>query len=195
MKALSVYQPWCWAMFEPPPDAWKDIENRKWEAPWVKGKFIAIHAAKTLDDMDAWFAIETASRGHRPPGPTELDVGGPVLVRGAIVGVVQVLDFVRSSSSPWFGGPVGWVLGRRYKLPSPVVVARCRFKRDNVKEYCAGTGLPGSPCPRCSMNLIGDGGGAQGLWDVPPDAELVVRAGVEQARRALAPSTAAERES
>jgi len=120
MKALSVWQPWCWAMFELPPERWKDIENRTWPAPWVKGKWIAIHAALRLDDGDAWWAIEEAG-GQRPPSHDAIGDGGVhELVRGAIVGVVEVLDFVTTSSSPWFFGPVGWVLGQRFRLPVPV---------------------------------------------------------------------------
>ncbi len=124
MKALSVWQPWCWAIFNLPPGRWKDVENRTWPAPWVRGKWIAIHAAKKLDDVDAWFFIENAG-GERPPSEHAMGDGGvPELTVSAIIGVVEVLDFITATSpgprSPWFVGPVGWVLGRRYRLPVPV---------------------------------------------------------------------------
>lgn len=147
MKALSVWQPWVWAMFELPPETRKDIENRTWPAPWVQGKFIAIHAGKKIDDPDAWFFIEQAG-GQRPPTDVEVgEAGEQLIVTSAIVGVVEVLGFVEQSESPWFVGPVGWQLGRRYRLPEPV---QCR--------------------------------GAQGLWDVPPDVEAMVTAGLAEAR-------------
>lgn len=149
MKALSVYQPWCWAMFDLPAQVAKDIENRTWPAPWVRGKFIAIHAAKKADDGPAWEFCQQASGGFRPPPLHAVgDFGQPLMPRGVIVGVVEVVDFVTTSSSRWFMGPVGWVLGRRWKLPEPVAAR-----------------------------------GAQGLWDVPAEAERSVRRGIDEARR------------
>ena len=112
MKALTVWQPHVWAMFNLPPDRWKDIENRTWAAPWMTGRAVCIHAGQRFDDPDAWDAIEEAG-DERPPVRVELVVG-------SIVGVVVIDDFVYQSSSPWFSGPVGWKLGRRWRLAKPV---------------------------------------------------------------------------
>ncbi|MDD5394961.1 MAG: ASCH domain-containing protein [Thiothrix sp.] len=43
MKALSIQQPWAWAIL----NAGKDIENRDWYTP-VRGR-ILIHAGKKID--------------------------------------------------------------------------------------------------------------------------------------------------
>lgn len=109
--ALSVRQPWAWAIIY----AGKDIENRSWQAVnhglRQRGR-IAIHASKgmTRDEYDdARGTIE--ANGHSCPPAHKLD-------RGGIIGSVDVVDVVDASSSPWFFGPRGLVL--RDPLP-------CRF--------------------------------------------------------------------
>lgn len=114
MKALSLWQPWPWAIFNLPPERAKDIENRTWEAPWILGQTIAIHAAKKFDDADAWRFVKHASGGYALPP------SGASLPTGAIIGVVRVVRFVRASPSPWFVGPVGWVLAEAVRLDEPI---------------------------------------------------------------------------
>ena len=114
MRALSLWQPWCWAILDLPADDAKDVENRTWAPPGSAiGELVAIHAALKLDDEAwAWRFVRAAS-GQAPPAPDELP-------RGAIVGVVEVTGFVRESASRWFWGPVGWTLGRRARLAQPI---------------------------------------------------------------------------
>jgi hypothetical protein len=101
--ALSVRQPWAWAIIF----ADKDIENRSWQAVnhglRVRGR-IAIHAAKGMTREEYEDAKETIER-NAPfcPPPHELS-------RGGIVGSVEVIDVVSDHKSPWFFGPRGLVL-------------------------------------------------------------------------------------
>ncbi len=101
--ALSVRQPWAWAIIF----AGKDIENRSWQAVnhgLKKRGRIAIHAAEgmTQDEYEDAAAF-MADLGVRCPPPAELD-------RGGIIGQVFVADVVTKSESPWFMGPRGLVL-------------------------------------------------------------------------------------
>lgn len=103
LKALSVRQPWAWAIIH----AGKDIENRSWQAVnhglRVRGR-ICIHAAKgmTKDEYDeAREFID--SLGYYTPE-------AHALYRGGIIGDVEVVDVVSKSDSPWFFGPRGLVL-------------------------------------------------------------------------------------
>lgn len=104
--ALSVRQPWAWAIIH----AGKDIENRTWQQSNPGLKFrgsVCIHASTgmTRDEFeDAIDDIEyAATTVDRLPQAREL-------VRGAIIGVVDVVDLVRQSGSKWWCGPVGLVL-------------------------------------------------------------------------------------
>lgn len=101
--ALSVRQPWAWAIIH----AGKDIENRSRRAVDHglnrKGR-IAIHAAKTMTRGEYEEAAEFMRRlrVYAPP-PAEL-------LRGGIIGSVEIIGTVRASASPWFFGPIGLVL-------------------------------------------------------------------------------------
>ena len=110
--ALSVRQPWAWAIIH----AGKDIENRSWQAVnhglSIRGR-IAIHAAKGMTQHEYVDAAEfIAGLGIRVPPPCDL-------ARGGIIGSVEVVEVVSSSTSPWFFGPRGLVL--RNPLPCPFV--------------------------------------------------------------------------
>lgn len=103
VKALSVRQPWAWAIIY----AGKDIENRSWQAInhglKMRGR-IAIHASATMSKGE----YEDAARfmdgiGVSCPPPIDLS-------RGGILGSVDVLDVVDNSDSKWFFGPRGLVL-------------------------------------------------------------------------------------
>lgn len=109
--ALSVRQPWAWAIIF----AGKDIENRSWQAVNYglqrRGR-IAIHAAKGMTQDEYEKAREFIVKlGHYCPDPHELH-------RGGIIGSVEVIDVVKQHNSPWFFGPRGLVL----RDPRP-----CRF--------------------------------------------------------------------
>lgn len=106
--ALSVRQPWAHAIIH----FRKDIENRSWQAVnhglRQRGR-IAIHAAKGMTKAEYWEAREFIdSLGWTCPDPH-------ALLRGGIVGSVEVVDVVGKHDSPWFFGPRGLVL----KDPKP----------------------------------------------------------------------------
>lgn len=101
-KALSVRQPWAWAIIH----RGKDVENRSAAAirHGMTCRRIAIHASKgmTRDEYESAHNF-MASLGIQCPRPDEL-------LRGAIIGSVTVTDIVKESDSPWFFGPRGLVL-------------------------------------------------------------------------------------
>ena len=93
--ALSVRQPWAWAIIH----AGKDIENRTWHAV-DSGRMrvgrIAIHASKGLTQAEYREAADfMLALGVRCPAPCDL-------LRGGIIGAVDVIDIVKTSTSPWF---------------------------------------------------------------------------------------------
>jgi len=101
--ALSVRQPWAWAIVY----AGKDIENRSWQAVnhglRRRGR-VAIHAAKGLtrdEYLEAYEFMRAIGVTCPPAGALE---------RGGIIGSVEVVDVVTESASPWFFGPRGLVL-------------------------------------------------------------------------------------
>lgn len=110
--ALSVRQPWAWAIIH----AEKNIENRSWYARHPARRYrpngpICIHAAQGMgkgEYEDAAEFIEKVS-GKPCPKPHEL-------TRGAIIGTVEIVDGVTHSLSPWWMGPYGLVLAN----PRPV---------------------------------------------------------------------------
>lgn len=121
MKTLSVRQPWAWAILH----AGKDIENRDWKPanPGLRfrGRFV-LHAAlgMTLAEYEAGLATMHGVSESRPfvsglklPAPHEL-------VRGSLVGTVEVVDVVTQSASPWFFGPVGLVLREPRSFHQPI---------------------------------------------------------------------------
>jgi hypothetical protein len=101
--ALSVRQPWAWAIIY----AGKDIENRSWQAVnhglRQRGR-IAIHAAKSMTREEYEEASDFMNSIHIAcPGAADLP-------RGGIIGSVDVVDVVTDSDSDWFFGPRGLVL-------------------------------------------------------------------------------------
>jgi hypothetical protein len=101
MKALTVKNPWAWAII----NAGKDIENRSWRTLY-RGP-LAIHAAAS-PRTDAQLP-----RGVPRPDPEDL-------VDAAILGVVDLIDVVERSKSKWFQGEFGWVLANPRRLSSPL---------------------------------------------------------------------------
>jgi hypothetical protein len=117
--ALSIRQPWAWAIIH----AGKDIENRTWQAVNYglkrRGR-IAIHASKGLgkqeyeDARDFINECLAASPDFGLRCPAAVD-----LLRGGIIGSVDIVNVVTESDSMWFMGPRGLVL--RNPLPCEFV--------------------------------------------------------------------------
>lgn len=94
MRALSVRQPWAWAILH----AGKNVENRAWRAAWAPSGELLLHAAKgcTVEEFrEAADVIEGIS-GRRPPPLDQL-------ARGGIVGAFRVSRAVRQEhpASRW----------------------------------------------------------------------------------------------
>jgi hypothetical protein len=137
MIALSIRQPWASLILL----AGKNIENRTWPTN-TRGR-ILIHAAKgmTWDDylsgLSFAYRIDpklvealgvltvSASMGfivdESKQHITRIDIAHGLrdcpLLRGGIIGSVNVVDCVRRSKSPWFVGPNGFVLRDPKPLP------------------------------------------------------------------------------
>lgn len=115
MKALTIRQPWAWAIFH----AGKDIENRDWPTR-LRGR-IAIHAAKgmTFDEYHDFCELQ----GNILKAGFGSDVIVPAfdwLPRGVIVGTAEIVDCVSESGSPWFFGNYGFVLKNAQPLDKPI---------------------------------------------------------------------------
>lgn len=107
MKALSVRQPWAWLILH----AGKDIENRSWHTNF-RGR-VLVHASKgmTRDEYEDASDPLWASKGPVIELPSF-----EALERGGIVGMVDIVDCVRQSDSPWYQGEWGFVL----RNPAPI---------------------------------------------------------------------------
>ncbi len=101
--ALSVRQPWAWAILH----GGKVIENRSLGAIRSGGMRpgrIALHAAKGMKEAEYRYSAWRLQRhGVQCPPPAEL-------VRGAIIGTVEVVEIITQSDSEWFGGEAGLAL-------------------------------------------------------------------------------------
>ena len=114
MRALSIHQPWAWAILQ----AGKTVENRTWSTKY-RGP-ILVHASKSRVSFDREKTLDWKALYGVDLPPWE------ELVTGAVVGVVDVVDCVSPTSSrairlnPWTEGPVCWVLANPRPLPQPV---------------------------------------------------------------------------
>jgi hypothetical protein len=122
MKALTIRQPWAWAVFhaEPP----KDVENRDWRTDY-RGPLV-IHAAKGMTREEYHSFWEFYGFARLASGAADSVLNLPAyedLARGAIIGVVELADCVRSHHSPWFQGEYGFVLQNPRPLARPIATA------------------------------------------------------------------------
>ncbi|MEM8629606.1 MAG: hypothetical protein AAGF74_00075 [Pseudomonadota bacterium] len=151
--ALSVRQPWAWAIIH----GGKDIENRTPGAVragrMVPGR-ICIHAATGMTEREyRWAVWKMGETGVRVPLPS-------ALVRRAIIGTVDVVDITEASESPWFGGPCGLVL----QDPRPVAPIACAGALGYFEWSADGHVSPAAPW----MERFGkpkDGDGTLPLFD------------------------------
>jgi hypothetical protein len=120
MKALTLINPWAQAIAH-----WgKDVENRTWAPPAsLVGERIAIHAGKlplsgaAFDDVQ--FTVGQLELDFNLPA-SETTVEWLLARSSAVVCTAVVGQPVRSSSSRWFMGPVGWPLRDVVVLDGPV---------------------------------------------------------------------------
>lgn len=132
--ALSVRQPWAWAIIH----GGKDIENRSWKRPnpglAFRGR-CCIHASKGMTRDEFEGAGWTFADCGIASAPAAHD-----LQRGGIIGHVEIVDVVLQSDSPWFFGWIGLVL----RDPVAVPFIRCDGQL-GFFEWRAGEGDPEPP--------------------------------------------------
>jgi hypothetical protein len=109
--ALSVQQPWAWAILH----AGKDIENRTWAPPrHIVGRRVWIHASKKRQAIEPVELLPPLSFADDTPDLADLPLG-------AILGSVRVVGSTHEATgNRWFMGPIGWVLADPSSLPEPV---------------------------------------------------------------------------
>lgn len=111
MRALSIRQPWAWAIIH----AGKDIENRTWHH-WFRGTLL-IHASSSCTREEYEHAKrQIESIINRPIPPLK------EMFMGGIIGKVLMTGCTTKSDSPWFGGPIGF----EFKDATPLPYFRCR---------------------------------------------------------------------
>lgn len=106
LLALTVWNPWAWAIAA----GYKTIENRTWAPPdSYIGRALAIHAGKGLADAEGAAAFQRmlVATSKLEDLPSPLTLGH--MASGAIVGVGILKGWTKTSSSPWFVGPIGLV--------------------------------------------------------------------------------------
>ena len=106
MKAISLRQPWPWAIF----NLGKDIENRRW--PTKHRGPLLIHASKTWDEngynfLTYRFDEFVPSKEHH--------------AFGAIIGQVNLIGCVDQSDSRWFFGDYGFELEDPEEFKKPIL--------------------------------------------------------------------------
>jgi hypothetical protein len=99
-RALSIRQPWAWAIVE----GLKSVENRTW--PTAYRGLLLIHAGLREDPL-GWRALDRMGIKF----PDEVETGG-------IIGAVDLTDCVQGYSSPWaIDGCWNWLLDDSRSLP------------------------------------------------------------------------------
>ena len=99
MLALSIKQPWAWAILY----AGKDVENRTWKTNF-RGPLL-IHSGLTFDFKGLHWLVKNQKHLRLPAIPQAQD-----FPRGGIVGGVDLVDTSNRHPSPWFFGPTGFIL-------------------------------------------------------------------------------------
>jgi len=110
MKAITVKQPWAWAIAH----GGKPVENRGNNLRCVKpGEVFAIHAGKGWD----------SGAGQQIANITDEEFA--YTDEKKATGIIALARFggnVVEHDSPYFTGPVGWVLHRRTPLAKPLPI-------------------------------------------------------------------------
>jgi hypothetical protein len=136
MKAISLWQPWCFAITH----LGKDVENRVWQT-LHRGPLL-LHAAKrrpTRVECVSFCEQVESVIGRDDLIPQLARAVGDnfrgsiydalrALPRGGIVGRVEIVGCDLASSSPWaFEGQYHWHLARARELPFQAVTGQRGF--------------------------------------------------------------------
>jgi len=141
---LTLHWPWSTAITDGP----KRVENRNWRPGSVFGSEIAIHCGKTRDD-ESVEAIRRAPDIDWAPedGRSFEEVAGCIVGTALVVGYIDdetptahavqppshvpeavsddgswnsSIAFNHVRQSPWWGGPIGWILDEVKPLDEPI---------------------------------------------------------------------------
>lgn len=104
MKALSILQPWAWLIA----NGYKDVENRSWPTRF-RGRFL-VHAGKRWGQEQRDDFAFVRERFPEIPLPATFE-------RGGIVGAATLTHCVPRMGSPWFFGPIGFVVADARVIP------------------------------------------------------------------------------
>lgn len=129
MKALSVRQPWAALIVT----GAKDVENRSWTTKH-RGP-LAIVASKAFDRVSHEAAKKTieglevgSAYGLNYEEATLRIWTSDAAMRGGLVGVVDLVDIVRDSTSPWaIDGCFHWILANARTVPFVEVKGRLQL--------------------------------------------------------------------
>lgn len=91
MRALTVRQPWAWAIIH----GGKDVENRSRNIAGSYRGPVAIHAGKSVEDLHDIHDPRVAEALNRAATPDRPTVGDHITF-GAIIGVADLVDVHRS---------------------------------------------------------------------------------------------------
>lgn len=108
MKALSIRQPYAWAIVA----GYKPVENRDWPTKF-RGR-VLIHASKKEETGDVDGVVRSvAVQTGRTDAEVLKEYGDHLLSGGlgAIIGAATVTDCVQDMDSEWFYGKFGFVMG------------------------------------------------------------------------------------
>ncbi|GAB36461.1 ASCH domain-containing protein [Gordonia otitidis] len=107
LRAFTVHQPYAWSIVH----GTKNVENRTRNIAGQYRGLVAIHAGKTFDPTALDFVRD---QGDHPP--TE-----PALLRGHIIGVVELVDVTHHHPSSWaLPDHLHLVLVNPRPLPTPL---------------------------------------------------------------------------
>ncbi len=112
MKIVCVKQPWAWLIVA----GHKDIENRTWSTRHRGPLYIAASAHRP----SAAKLHEAIDFAHRRGVTVPVDK----LKYGGIIGQAHLVGCVKHHESPWFEGPIGWILNRQQELPYLAIKGR-----------------------------------------------------------------------
>lgn len=161
MKALTLMQPWASAVLV----LGKDVENRPWSpSDSMVGQRIAIHAGKKFDDCDVWGLLAKQPTWQREA------ISNAICVRGAILGTVELVGWVRF---PTAGRRLSSV-GLNEDQVAGVVASRWRAQEAPCAWLLREPRVLPEPIPW---------GGALSLWNVPPHIEAQVNASLRATGR------------
>lgn len=168
MKALTLQQPWAFAIFE----LGKDVENRTWAPPAaIIGQRIAIHAGKKHDQrgdnalrqmLRAWDLCRELDELNAMP-----------LQYGSVLGTVEITGYARRVKGPIDGNGAEQIqhfpTSKDWSYPSKLI---------NTPWAASGQYQWGLETPRALLEPI-PAKGAQGLWTLPDEiaAQIASEAG------------------